>query len=149
MRRVGRLLITVSVAMSLLTLDAGLATVSTLFGAVGTPSTSSFVGATFSPNVAPTVLAVKQGANVELSWAPVRLGRVAATYLVWRFDGSMSTQICLGVDAPVLGARSVSCRDRRAAKGATPTFLYSVQPVHLVGGAVTWSLPPAAPQPVI
>ena len=148
MRSAVRHLITVVVAMLLLTCEAGLATVSTLIASTSTPSTSSFVGATFSPSVAPTVRAVRQGVNVELTWAPVRLGGVAASYVVWRIDGSTSTQICLGADAPALGSGIVSCRDRRAAQGGMPTFMYSVQPVYLVGGTVTWSLPAGTPQPV-
>lgn len=149
MRKACRQLITVAVALMLLMCEAGLATVSALFASTSAPSTSSFVGATFSPSVAPTVRAVRQGANVELTWAPVRLGGVAASYVVLRIDGSMSTQICLGADAPVLASGVTTCRDRRAAQGGTPTYLYSVQPVHLVGGTVTWSLQPATPQPVI
>ncbi len=149
MRKAWRQLITVAVALMLLICEPGLATVSTLFASTSAPSTSSFVGAAFSPNVAPTVRAVRQGANVELSWTPVRLGGVAASYVVWRIDGSTSTQICIGADVPVLGSGIVSCRDRRVAQGGMPTFLYSVQPAYLVGGTVTWSLPPGPPQPVM
>ena len=145
---VKRALIMVSVAMSLLISDVKPAKVSMLFAATGTPSTSSFVGATFSPNVAPTVRAKRRGANVELTWTAVSLGRVTSNYLVWRVDGSKWTQICLGADVPVMVSATVTCRDRRAAQGGVPKFRYAVEPVHLVSGAVTWSLDPGVPQSV-
>ena len=138
----------IRVAILVLLSHVGTARVSSLFTATDTPTVSSFVGAMFSPNVAPTVQARRQGANVELRWSVVRLGTRVAGYMVWRIDGSTWTQICLGADAPVTTAGTVTCRDRRAAKGGSPTFLYSVQPVHMVGTSVTWSLSPGMPQPV-
>ena len=139
----------IGVAILLLGLHVGIARVSSLFAATGAPSVSSFVGATFSPNVAPTVQALRQGANVELSWSAVKVGKRASDYVVWRVDGSTWVQICVGADAPVTTATTVTCRDRRAAQGGIPTFQYAVQPVYLVGAAVTWSLSPGVPQPVV
>lgn len=126
----------------------GTGRVSSLFSATTTPSMSAFVGATFSPNVAPTVQALRQGANVELTWSAVRVGAVNADYVVWRVDGSTWTQICIGADAPVTTSGTVTCRDRRVAQGGVPKFRYSVQPAHVVGAVVTWSLNPGVPQPV-
>ena len=148
MGRSSRTLMLICVAILVLLTHVDTARVSSLFAATGTPSVSSFVGATFSPNVAPTVQALRQGANVELSWSAVKLGTRGADYVVWRVDGSTWTQICLGADAPVTMAGTVTCRDRRAAQGGVPTFLYAVQPVHMVGMVVTWSLTPGSPQPV-
>ncbi len=148
MGRSSRTRIFVCVAILALLSQVGIARVSSLFTATDTPTVSSFVGATFSPNVAPTVQALRQGANVELNWLPVSLGARVADYVVWRVDGSTWTHICLGVDAPVATASMVTCRDRRAAQGGTPSFLYSVQPVYMVGATVTWSIVPGAPQPV-
>ncbi len=136
------------VATLVLLSHIGTARVSALYSAANPPTESSFVGATFSPNVAPTVQALRQGANVELNWLPVSLGARAADYVVWRVDGSTWMEICFGADAPVATSSMVTCRDRRAAQGGIPTFLYSVQPVHKVGVAVTWSIAPGTPQPV-
>jgi hypothetical protein len=146
--RNGHTPVMVCVAILVLLAHVGTAQVSSLFTATKNSTASSFVGAMFSPNVAPTVQASRQGANVELIWSAVKLGARVVDYVVWRVEGSKWTHICLGADAPVTTAGTVTCRDRRAAQGGKPTFRYAVQPVHMVGGIVTWSLAPGVPQPV-
>jgi len=146
--RTSRMPILLGIAVRVLLTHVGTTRVASLFAATDTPTASSFVGATFSPNVAPRVQALRQGANVELSWSAVKLGTRAPDYVVWRVDGSTWTHICIGADIPVTTGATVTCRDRRAAQGGIPTSLSAVQPAYIVGAVVTWSLSPGAPQPV-
>lgn len=148
MGRTSRTPILVGFAVLVLLIHVGTMRVSSLFAATDTPIASSFVGATFSPNVAPTFQALRQDANVEIGWSAVKLGTRATDYVVWRVDGSTWTHICIGADFLVTTGATVTCRDRRAAQGGIPTSFYTVQPAYIVGALVTWSLSPGAPQPV-
>lgn len=116
---------------------------SALFVGTTTPGANALVGGSFSPGVAPAVTQTNRGVNVRLSWPVVTFSSGAApSYLVTRIqqDGT-TTAVCTGVDSPVVTGQSVTCSDRKPGAGS----LYVQQPVLVVGGQVTWSLPPSTP----
>ena len=116
---------------------------SSLFSGVTAPQSHLLGGGHFSPTVAPAVIRTARGVNLFLSWPAVTFSSgMAPSYVVTRVqpDGVLVT-VCAGVDAPVVSAGTVSCTDKKPPAGS----LYSQQPVLVVGGQVTWSLPPSTP----
>ena len=116
---------------------------SALFAGVTAPRSHQLGGGSFSPAVAPAVTRTARGVNVFLSWPAVTFSSGASpSFVVTRVqtDGARVT-VCTGADTPVVSAGTVSCTDKKPPTGS----LYSQQPVLLVSGQVTWSLPPSVP----
>ena len=116
---------------------------SALFAGGTTPRSHLLGGGRFSPAIAPAVTRTVRGANVFLAWPAVTFSSGAApSYVVTRVQpGGAQVTVCTGADSPSLSAGTMSCTDKKPPAGS----LYSQQPVLVVGGQVTWSLPPSIP----
>ena len=116
---------------------------SALYAGTTTPGVNALAGGSFSPGVAPPVTRTARGVNTQLSWPAVTFSSgTAPAYLVTRIqqDGTR-TAVCTGADSPVFSGSLMTCVDRKPGAAA----LYTEQPVLVVGGQVTWSLPPSTP----
>ena len=105
---------------------------------------NQFAGATFSPTVAPVVSLTSNANGISLSWSRVTISSGATvSYVVIRTTaGAQPTQVCTGVDVPVLTGNQMTCSDPTALTGVP--YSYTEQPVVVVSTSVTWSLSPSA-----
>ena len=107
---------------------------------------NQFAGASFVPNIAPSVTVVHGSSSTTLTWPPVVFtGGGSVAYVVRRISPNGSTiVVCSGADAPVLTSGGVmGCVD--AGSGGRRNLSYSQQPVVLRDGTETWSLSPSIP----
>ena len=114
-----------------------------MFEARRTSTTNSFVGATFSPSVAPTISVRDTGNAITLTWPQVTISSGATVnYIVMRYVNGIGTAVCTATGAITLTTGTLQCRDDTAVPATT--YTYTQQPFVTYGGATTWSLAPSA-----
>lgn len=116
---------------------------SSLHSAIQTSATHSFVGATFTPTLAPVISKVKVNGNMNLSWTEVTTtSGIVVDYVVERISGQGTvTTICTAVGAITISLGVVRCTD--GSPGAQPT--YTQQPIVIRDSQTTWSRPASIP----
>lgn len=115
-----------------------------MFEAKYATATNSFVGATFSPSVAPTISVRDTGNAITLTWPLVTISSGATVnYTVMRYANGIGEQVCTAAGAITLATGTLQCRDDTALSAIA--YTYAEQPYVTYGGAVTWSLAPSTP----
>ena len=113
-----------------------------LFEAKYATATNSFVGATFSPSVAPAISVRDTGNAITLTWPQVTISSGATVnYTVMRYANGIGEQVCVAAGAITLTNGTLQCRDDTALPATT--YTYTEQPFVSYGGAMTWSLAPS------
>ena len=114
-----------------------------MFEARRSSATNSFVGATFSPSVAPTISVRDTGNAITLTWPQVTISSGATVnYIVMRYVNGIGEPVCTATGAITLTTGTLQCRDDTASP--LTTYTYTQQPFVTYGGATTWSLSPSA-----
>ena len=113
-----------------------------MFQARYATSTNSFVGATFSPSVAPTISVRDTGNAITLSWSQVTISSGATvSYTVMRYANGVAEPVCTAAGSITFTNGTLQCRDDTALPATT--YTYTEQPFVSYGGAMTWSLAPS------
>lgn len=117
---------------------------SAMFSATHISTANVFVGATFTPSVAPAISARDTGNAITLTWSVVSISSgVTVSYEIVRYAAGVAQAVCTAPGAITFTTTTAQCRDDTAQP--TTQYTYTEQPFVLRGGVRTWSLPASTP----
>lgn len=117
-----------------------------MFDARYVSATNDFVGATFSPSVAPTISARDTGNAITVTWPVVSISSgVAVSYEIVRHSGGVAQVVCTAPGAITFVATTSTMQCRDDTVQSLTSYTYTEQPYVMAGGVRTWSLAPSSP----
>ena len=141
-----RILVITTVVMVSLCVHPNVGRTYAMFDARYVSATNDFVGATFSPSVAPTISARDTGNAITVTWPVVSISSgVAVSYEIVRHSGGVAQVVCTAPGAITFVATTSTMQCRDDTVQSLTSYTYTEQPYVMAGGVRTWSLAPSSP----